>query len=592
MHWIEKLLRKRATKEAEVESTGSKSDEGSAAVFFSEIEFSDGTKISLQRKSILVLTGPNNAGKSTALRQLRVKIDEDYLVSQVIKSVVLSVAGSTNDFRKLITENTLAAVQGSSVRIGLREYELKKSAEDYKKSFMGSPVAELLYSYLDAAERLSIASPKRREDNFQRSPREPVQWLDIDGDAEEKVSAAFEKTFGSKLVLNRLAGEYLHLHVTDENIPGDIKANSREHAQWLANLPRLHRQGDGMKTFAGLLLMLLVRPKPLLLIDEPEAFLHPPQIRRLAEAMVDGSISSQIIVATHSDDFVRALLDHSGERVTVARIERVGNRNPTSVLSSAEVVNLWVDPLLRTSDVLSALFHEAAIICEGETDARFFRALLDATKGDGRNPDVRFYHFGGKDRIPSIAKALRAINVPVLVIVDIDVLSSSAKFIQLYESLGGTPDDVKEDLRLIGQSVSARKGQLTPVELAVELQRLADQLKSATTISDKLRNELSNIVRSTNNWQKIKEAGYRALGDASVIQAFERVYQKGKQLGILINREGELEGYCRDISRKDKSEWLALILQRNLYNESALTDARNFAQELRECLEARSRHVL
>jgi hypothetical protein len=136
-----------------------------------------------------------------------------------------------------------------------------------------------------------------------------------------------------------------------------------------------------------------------------------------------------------------------------------------TVLDSEQIKALWADPLLRTSDVLSALFHDAALICEGETDARFYRTVLDATRSAIREADGRFFHFGGKDRIASVVAALRALNVPVIAIVDIDLLADRQKFLILFEALGGRPADVENDLKTILRVVGMRKGQLTAPEM-------------------------------------------------------------------------------------------------------------------------------
>jgi predicted ATPase len=70
---------------------------------------------------------------------------------------------------------------------------------------------------------------------------------------------------------------------------------------------------------------LLVHPTSAILLDEPEAFLHPPQARRLAEIVANEVPGEcQVIIATHNDAFVRALLDASAERVILARIVREG----------------------------------------------------------------------------------------------------------------------------------------------------------------------------------------------------------------------------------------------------------------------------
>jgi predicted ATP-dependent endonuclease of OLD family len=71
------------------------------------------------------------------------------------------------------------------------------------------------------------------------------------------------------------------------------------------------------------MLGLLIHPRHIVLFDEPEAFLHPPQARRLAEVAVSETPSNcQIVAATHSDEFLRAMLDASEERVIVARLTR------------------------------------------------------------------------------------------------------------------------------------------------------------------------------------------------------------------------------------------------------------------------------
>src|SRR6202011_1194582 len=99
-----------------------------------------------------------------------------------------------------------------------------------------------------------------------------------------------------------------------------------------------------------------------------------------------------------------------------------------TVLNHQRIIQVWADPLLRTSAVLSSLFHSIALFCEGESDIRFFKALLDATRGKNREADYQFYHVGRKDRIAGVAKALSALDVPVIAIVDIDILADKEAF--------------------------------------------------------------------------------------------------------------------------------------------------------------------
>lgn len=61
---------------------------------------------------------------------------------------------------------------------------------------------------------------------------------------------------------------------------------SYEYIQEIEKLPTLHSQGDGMRSYVGVLLHTSVGRESILLIDEPEAFLHPPQARQLGTMLV------------------------------------------------------------------------------------------------------------------------------------------------------------------------------------------------------------------------------------------------------------------------------------------------------------------
>lgn len=555
-----------------------------AKIYIQSIEFSGGLKIDLNESSILVIVGPNNAGKSSTLRELRDHLQDGFRFGPVLRAAEIRVVGTSSSFKRELKKIGLATAKVGVLKIGFREYDVEKVDEDIKRSFVGSPIIPFFVSYLGAEERLKITDPTRREDYILSAPKNPMQWLELDEGAESHISGIFEKTFDAKLILNTLAGENLMLHIirNDDALP-EI-TSTREAATWLAGLPRLHRQGDGMRSFAGTMMSLLVHPTSTILLDEPEAFLHPPQTRRLAEVIareVPGGC--QVIVATHNDSFLRALLDSSGARVTLVRIVREGKINKGTVLNQSQLAEMWSDPLLRTSDVLSSLFHEVAILSEGESDARFYGALLDATRGDERDPDARIFQFGGKDRIASIARALRLIGIPVVVIVDIDILADRQKFLVLYGALGGAVDGIEKDVDDLGRLMSDRKGQMTGGELAVELHRVASDIEGERLVSGPVRRRVLDLVRDQSNWHRVKHDGYRAL-DAKL---YGRISTAAQKIGLLINPEGELEGFCRTLTASRKSEWLSNVLTRNLATDADLQDARVFAAVIRKTMRQR-----
>ena len=216
---------------------------------------------------------------------------------------------------------------------------------------------------------------------------------------------------------------------------------SVEYLMELDKLPRLDEAGDGIRSYVGLWLEANCGAHPVLFIDEPEAFLHPPQIRRLAAILAKSAEDKQrqIIIATHSSDVLRGALDASSN-VTVCRLTRTANVNHGRLLSSTEIRKLWSKPLLKSVAALDGVFHQGVVVCEADADARFYEAVLrsiELRRQVERPPAYHFIHGGGKGELATLASAYRALHVPVAVIADIDILRNKPEFEKLFASLGG-----------------------------------------------------------------------------------------------------------------------------------------------------------
>jgi predicted ATPase len=73
-----------------------------------------------------------------------------------------------------------------------------------------------------------------------------------------------------------------------------------------------HRLSDGTLRYLCLLAILLdPDPAPLVVIEEPELGLHPDVLPTLRDLMVEASEKTQLIVTTHSTQFVDAMTDHA-----------------------------------------------------------------------------------------------------------------------------------------------------------------------------------------------------------------------------------------------------------------------------------------
>src|SRR5665213_935221 len=222
-----------------------------AKIFVKSITFSAGQTIALDDSSILVIVGPNNAGKSSTLREIRDHLRIGHAVGPVLKDAEIRVKGTIEAFKKAIVDAGLATSKEDVIRIDeYSEYQLSKVSEEITSGFIGSKVIPFFVSFLNSEERLRVAYPTKRGNYFRGAPKSPMQWLELDEGAEKRISDIFEQTFDASLVLNTLAGEDLVLHIAREEDVSRSASNTREEAKWFASLPRLHHQGDGMRSFA------------------------------------------------------------------------------------------------------------------------------------------------------------------------------------------------------------------------------------------------------------------------------------------------------------------------------------------------------
>lgn len=78
---------------------------------------------------------------------------------------------------------------------------------------------------------------------------------------------------------------------------------------WFDSYKHVHNQGDGIKSFTGILLYLMLDYYCTFLIDEPESFLHPPQANIMGRIIVETlSNDQQAFISTHSEDIIKGLL--------------------------------------------------------------------------------------------------------------------------------------------------------------------------------------------------------------------------------------------------------------------------------------------
>lgn len=548
----------------------------------SRLALADGTSVDLKQDAIVVVTGPNNAGKTTFLDELFTlfrRYGAASVKGLVVKDAEYAVHGAASEAYDFLLERHRLGNDKETVLLSNGSYKRPSIEKQWESGTLSLPIREIFVNRLDPRSRLGATN---QNDEVEIA----ADKLFYNEEVEISISEVFRRAFGVDMILHRerKGGVF---HIGDrKKLPSHKQRLTPQFKKQIEALPAVMQQGAGMRSFARIALQILTSWKTITILDEPELFLHPPQVRHLARLIAsDASPETQAFIATHSESFVKGILDFDDSRVTVIRLSRKGAKSYCSVLKSDDIRVLWGDPLFRTSNVLSALFHDVAVLVEGESDVRFIQTLMGALFGAERLPDAEYFSCNGKSKIYQIAKALRSVDVPVVAMVDLDIFQNTSELLRVYEVLGGRGSDIRLDAELVKSSVESEKNYVSGRQFASELDQITSSLAPKTPVPEQTIGQVRELLKRSSPWLRIKQDGLRGLNDALATRAAKRVIEAAAAKGLLINVEGELEGFCRSVPNNNKSEWLTQVLQRDFSTDPDLDDARLFAGIVRSALE-------
>jgi ABC-type transport system involved in cytochrome c biogenesis ATPase subunit len=555
-------------------------------IWIQSATFSDGTTIEFSKDDIVVFVGPNNSGKSVTLRDLIEKFGNSEGSTKVIQSINKVADGTAEELEEYLGEVSLLKRNSGDPRpffagLGYRIYSAYVSRWWNQASRNPEGLTPFFIRLLSTQDRLSITAPVESIRLTTDEITHPIHELQKDDNIEEKFSNYFKQAFGTSLTVHRGGGREVLVYVGDPPaLEGSEDRVSRTYLDRLEKLDVLHQQGDGMRGYVGVLLYAFIANYSVFLIDEPEAFLHPPQARLLGKVLAkDLPKERQLFLATHSEDFLKGVLDANVANLKIVRIRRNENVNNVSLLNHDDIKDIWSDSLLRHSNVLAGLFHSSVILCESDSDNRFYSAVLSSIYDgtDSPIPDVLFTHCGGKHRMPVVIRSLRKLNVPVRVIADFDILNDIEPLRAIFTSLGGDWTDVDNDWHVVKDAIDKKRPQLETAELKKQIKEILDGVEERVFPKDKSR-EIGNLFRKASPWSEAKKVGKSFIPAGDETRAFDRLETKCKSVGLFIVPGGELESWDRTIGNHGP-KWVVEVLEKDL-NGTEFDEARRFVQQI------------
>ncbi len=241
--------------------------------------------------------------------------------------------------------------------------------------------------------------------------------------ARKKVREIIFDAFGTYFTVEQLSAENLRIRLS-ETEPDENEQHWNEKARsFHGRAQHIKEASDGVQAFVGIVCAVLSGDYRAILIDEPEAFLHPPLARKLGYQLTSNlTAGGTLMASTHSPDFLMGCLQAS-PHVQVLRLEYSNGRSKGKIVDSAALTNLFKAPLLRSANVISALFHDGVVVAESDNDRAFYAEvyyrLAEQEKG---YPSLLFVNAQNKQTIRDIIGPLRAFGVPAAAIVDVDFL--------------------------------------------------------------------------------------------------------------------------------------------------------------------------
>jgi len=552
---------------------------------FETITFSDGTKLILEPDDIVVFVGPNNAGKSAALRELEAWIAKSE-GGVVVKDATLDKVGTSADLKSYLEAKSQKSSDKTNLHYGGIGYNIFHGHIGFfDKPIDRHPVAPFFAKRMNTESRLQDSNPAPALELFRAPPTHPIHLLLMDEDLSKQISDKFHHAFGKDLTPFRGGGSSFPLYVGQKPLVPEGKDElCREFVEaLLSSNVALELQGDGMRSFAAVIMNVLVgQTHSIQFLDEPEAFLHPPQARLLGRYIAENRPSnSQLFISTHSTDVLDGLVEGGSDKVRIVRLRREGDVNHIKELDKEQTKAVAKDTLARFSRVFEGIFFEHVIICEADADCMFYQSILNLPSISGdRRPDVLFIHTAGKHRMAKLAETLMSLDVPVSVIADIDIINDNATFKNLFEKLGGTWGDLEKHWKAILETVLKQRPPMNAEQVVGLITKQLEGITGTKEFPEECEREIKNVFKTISPWSAIKRSGRTAFPAGEPIKHFDALNAECRKRRLWIVPVGEIEGFCRGIGSHGPRFVEKVLEERDLSNDPELREAREFIKNI------------
>ena len=525
---------------------------------------------------INVIVGPNNNGKSRFLKDIKMLITTLDENTKVIKQINIEIPSDFDEFIKEYKLNekilNLNGQQYLSDYSGVSQTEFNssdsfannlsahlqpiyswenvvKSAIDYSKSHINifsnktdsmknflNFFGILFVQYLGTEEKLLTCKTQKKYGRNDLS-KNILSEVQTNSTLLSELAKYTKKMFHKDVILDAVnLGEKIAFRVgSDFDFYRNAKKIDTDADKKLNDYELLDTEGDGIKSFVSTFITLNMSQKNIILLDEPESFLHPPLASQMGKIIAEAaSDDKQIFVATHSPELLKSLIENCDD-VNIIRIERENQKSNIYQLNNKDFLKcMYQSSLLSNSRVLNGLFCEKTYICESLSDLEIFQLLHDTANPTDSAYFINAYNKQTEEDISNLNKTL---NVKNYRIYDFDIF--------------------REDL-------------------TTALNHFVDQkdISRIMKITDRIRDDFKSQIPEQKDEQQFKKIlknkyyneGIRGIKDKNLLQNTLKEMNFLKKAGIIVLPNGCLETTLEELgikyTRDNKGNWFSKASQK------------------------------
>lgn len=518
---------------------------------------------------VTVFVGPNNSGKSRILREverycrLGQKDANDLLLAELTFSGLTSDRAAQSIERIRQPPHPGEALNVDHIFVGSK-YGRQQVPVASLMQFLQAPTSNVsafcqwylrhLTLMLDGSSRIGLVGQQGAGD-LQRPPESSFQVLFRDDAKRHEVRRIVFDAFGRHFVLDPTNLGQLRIRLSDRAPRDDIEERGihADAVRFHASAQVIDEASDGVKAFTGIVTEVMAGDPSVILVDEPEAFLHPSLASKLAQEVARAALSAdkRVFVSTHSPQFVMGCIQ-SGAPVNIIRLTYRGGVATARILPSDEILELMRHPLLRSTGLLSGLFYEFVVVTESDADRAFYQEVNERLlqfKPEWGIPNCLFLNAQNKQTVQTLLRPLRKLGIPAAGVVDVDVLKegganwtnllSSADVPQLsHGSFATLRAAVKSAMDATGKDMK-REGGLAILSSA--------EKQAAEDLLTQLRQYGIFVVPGGELESWMKSLGASGHGPAWLIDVFEHMGEDPSNPNYVRPDTGDVWAFLRDI---------------------------------------------